>query len=284
MLSERTIKPVRKYTGREVLSFHDGSVPYFSIPSFDKMGVKNGFTTKFGGVSEGYFAEMNMNVSKEPPEIYKENYRRVCKTLQMNVKHTVLSYQTHTTNIRVVSEDDLGKGVFKPRDYIDTDGLVTDLKDVPLVTQYADCVPLYFYDPIKKCIGLSHAGWRGTLHNMAEATVKKLSDIFGSHASDLYCAIGPSICRECYEVGEEVRADFFEVYGKETASKLIYSNEKGRFQLDLWEANRLNLICAGVRDDHITVTDICTKCNEKLLYSHRVMGDKRGNLAAFLSL
>lgn len=284
-LSERNIVLKRKTSGQEVLRFHDGDIPYFTIPSFDRFGIKNAFSTKFGGISEGCFAEMNLSVSRESPEIVRENYRRLCSKLQMNVNRSVLSWQTHTTNIRRVTEEDAGKGVFRPRDYTDTDGLITDLPDTPLVTLYADCVPLYFYDPVRHCIGLSHSGWRGTLQNMAKATVDAMRTAFNSRPEDLICAVGPSICVECYEVGDEVKNAFSEVYTDEATLKtIIFPNRNGRWQLDLHRANLLNLIGAGVPESNITVTDICTKCNSDLLFSHRVTGEKRGNLAALLSL
>jgi len=274
----------RKTDASDRLAFHDGMLPYFTIPAFDALGVKNGFTTKYGGVSTGFYAEMNMAALKETPEIIQENYRRICQKLEMNEKRAVLSYQTHTVNVRVVTEEDLGKGPFLPRDYTDTDGLVTNLPDVPLVTLYADCVPLYFYDPVKKAIGLSHAGWRGTVNRMAESTVRKMTEAFGTDPGDLYTAIGPSICRSCYEVGPEVAEEFVKTFGEEHRAELLDEKPNGKYQLDLWASNRLVMLQCGIPADHITVSDICTKCCSDLLYSHRVMGKNRGLLAALLSL
>lgn len=274
----------RKENVKDHLNFHDGDVPYFTIPVFDALGLKNGFTTKFGGISTGYYAEMNMAALKEPEEIIQENYRRICQKLQMDEKKAVLSYQTHTVNVRVVTEEDFGKGPFKLRDYTDTDGLVTNLPGVPLVTLYADCVPLYFYDPVKKAIGLSHAGWRGTVHRMAESTVRKMRSVFGTDPGDVVAAIGPSICRDCYEVGPEVAAEFIQAFGEAHKAELMDEKPDGKFQLDLWAANRLVMKECGIPENQIFVTDICTKCCGDLLYSHRVMGKQRGLLAALLSL
>lgn len=284
MTNEHISMVHRKENVKDHLAFHDGAVPYFTIPAFDEMGLKNGFTTKFGGVSTGFYAEMNMAALKEPEEIIQENYRRICEKLDMNEKRAVLSYQTHTVNVRVVKEEDFGKGPFKPRDYTDTDGLITNIPDVPLVTLYADCVPLYFYDPVKKAIGLSHAGWRGTVNRMAESTIRKMTEIFGTDPADVYAAIGPSICRSCYEVGPEVAEEFVKAFGEEHRAMLLDEKPNGKFQLDLWAADKLVMMQAGIPEDHITVTDICTKCCSDLLYSHRVMGKNRGLLAALLSL
>ena len=282
--SERGIVIHRDPDARDHLNFHDGDVPYFSIPAFDRLGLKNGFSTKLGGVSTGYFAEMNLGMLKEPEEIGRENYRRMLKTLNMSEKRPVLSWQTHTTNIRLVTEEDAGKGPFKPRDYVDTDGLICDIPDTPLVTLFADCVPLYFYDPVNRAIGLSHAGWRGTLMRMAEKTVLKMHEAFDTRPDEVLAAIGPSICGKCYEVGEEVAEQFIEGFGSYQSEKFLQQKENGKYLLDLRKANEAVMLQCGIDRKHITITDICTKCNPDLLYSHRVMGDRRGVMGAFLSL
>ena len=284
MISDRGIVLKRKENSRDRLTFHDGDVPYFSIPSFDALGVKNGFSTKLGGISTGCYAEMNLGMLKEPPEIGQENYRRMLETLHMDAKRPVLSWQTHTTNIRLVTEEDAGKGPFKARDYTDVDGLITDLPDTPLVTLFADCVPLYFYDPVNKAIALSHAGWRGTVNRMAEKTVLSMHEAFNTFAADLYAAIGPSICADCYEVGEEVASQFIEAFGNYRAGSLLTEKPDGKYLLDLWKANESVMLQCGIPKEHIFITDVCTKCNPDLLYSHRVMGENRGVLGAFLSL
>ncbi len=293
MIGDYGITINRKTEGQGSLLFHDGDVPYFSFPNLDRLGLRNGFSTRLGGVSTGFLSSMNLSFGsvmpdgslreKEPAENVRENYRRMCRSLGMNVKRVVLSYQTHTTNIRTVTEEDAGKGPFFKRDYTDVDGLITNVPDMPLVTLYADCVPLYFADPVRKCIGLSHAGWRGTVNRMACVTVSKLHETFGSRPEDLYAAIGPSICRDCYEVGEEVASEFEDVFGNKS-KKILTEKENGKYLLDLWESNRIMMLRAGIPEDHIVVTDVCTRCNPELLYSHRVSGNNRGLLGAFLSL
>ena len=284
MISDKGITIKRATGAKDHLTFHDGDVPYFSIPLFDELGVKNGFSTKFGGVSHGFYAEMNLGMLKEPEEIGRENYRRMLRTLHMSEKRPVLSWQTHTTNIRRVTDQDAGKGPFRARDYRDVDGLVTDLKDTPLVTLFADCVPLYFYDPVNQAIGLSHAGWRGTVGRMAEKTIQRMHLEFNTAAPDVYAAVGPSICGECYEVGAEVAEQFIEEFGRYRSERFLREKPDGKYLLDLWRANESVLLSAGVPKEHIFITDICTKCNPDLLFSHRVTGEKRGVMGAFLSL
>ena len=246
-------------------------VTYLTFPVLDATGiVTHAFSTRMGGVSEGWYSTMNFSFTRgDNREHVLENYSRMAAALGVDREKMVLTWQTHTTNIRVVSADDLGKGVVKDRDYRDIDGLLTNMPGVTLVTFFADCVPLYFVDPKHHAIGLAHSGWRGTVNRMGEKMIHAMKQEYGTVPEDLICCVGPSICSDCYEVGEDV------------ASK---SGVIGKRQLDLWEANRRILMEAGVPSKNISVTDICTKCNPDKLFSHRAMGEKRGNLCAFLAL
>ncbi len=261
-------------------------VPYFSFPILEKTGlVKQGFSTKMGGVSQGKFATMNFTFTRgDNPDHVHENYRRMAKALGVDVEKMVLSYQTHTTNVRLVTECDAGKGIVKEREYKDVDGLVTNVPGITLVTFYADCVPLYFLDPVHKAIGLSHSGWRGTVNRMGKATVKKMEESFGTRAEDIIACIGPSICRTCYEVGNEVAEEFRKGFDENYWKEILTVKENGKYLLDLWKANEIVLLETGIRKDNIQITDICTHCNSDYLFSHRTTGNERGNLAAFLSL
>ena len=191
----------------------------------------------------------------------------------------MLSRQTHTTNIRLVTEKDRGKGLVRPRDYEDVDGLITAEPGVVLVTHYADCVPLFFVDKEKHVIGLAHSGWRGTAAGMGARMTEAMGEAFGSKPENLAAVIGPSICQDCYEVSEEVAEQFTQFPGAVKAGK-----QPGKYQLNLWEANRQILRKAGLLEEHIAVAGICTCCNSDLLFSHRATGGKRGLLGAFLTL
>ncbi|MBE5990264.1 MAG: peptidoglycan editing factor PgeF [Paenibacillaceae bacterium] len=261
-------------------------VPYLSFPMLEKTGmVIQGFSTKFGGVSQGKFATLNFTFTRgDNPDHVMENYRRMAAVLGVDEKRMVLSYQTHTTNIRLVTEEDAGKGIVKERDYKDIDGLITNVPGITLVTFFADCVPLYFLDPVHKAIGLSHSGWRGTVSRMGAVTIDKMKEAYGTRAEDLLVCIGPSICGDCYEVGEEVALEFKKAFAKENWNQILREKDNGKFLLDLWKANEILLKEAGVKPEHIQTTDICTHCNSDYLFSHRTCGNERGNLAAFLSL
>ncbi len=261
-------------------------VSYLTFPLLEEAGiVSHGFSTRIGGVSQGKYSTMNFTFTRgDNPEHVMENYRRMARALGVDETRMVLSWQTHTTNVRKVTEEDAGKGIVKERDYGQVDGLITDVPGITLVTFYADCVPLYFVDPVHKAIGLSHSGWRGTVRRMGQVTLSAMKEHYGTQPEDVLCCIGPSICQDCFEVGEEVILEFQKEFDKSHWTELFYKKDNGKYQLDLWKANEIILGEAGVRKERIQVTDICTHCNPEYLFSHRTCGNERGNLAAFLSL
>lgn len=260
-------------------------LPLFHYPLLDETGiVRHCFTTRYGGVSEGMFSTLNLSFTRgDVKESVEENYRRIAEAMGTDCAHLVCSDQTHTTNVRVVTEADAGKGIIRPRDYTDIDGLITNVPDLALVTFYADCVPLYFVDPVHHAIGLSHSGWRGTVARMGKCTLEAMHREYGTEAADVYCAIGPSICQNCYEVSEDVAVQFEQAFSGHE-SEILINKRNGKYQLDLWKANEIVLLEAGVKPEHLAVTDVCTCCNPELLFSHRASHGKRGNLGAFLCL
>ena len=260
-------------------------LPYLSFSSYEALPyIRHMFTTREGGVSKDIYESLNLSFTRGDDETaVLENYRRVAQALGTSIDHIVTSDQTHTTNVRPVGKEDLGKGITRPRDYKDVDGIITDQPGVLLATFYADCVPLYFVDPVHKAIGLSHSGWRGTVGRMGQATVEAMERSFGSQPKDLLCAIGPSICQDCYEVSRDVAEAFifaFPTHEKE----ILQAGALGKYQLDLWKANEIVLTEAGVLKEHIDLAGLCTCCNSSILFSHRASKGKRGNLGAFLML
>ena len=263
-----------------------GEVLYLTYPLLENTGiVKHGFSTRIGGVSEGVLSSMNLSFTRGDDEnAVRENFRRMARALDVEEDSFVFSHQTHTTNVRKVTLKDKGKGLMKPLDYQDVDGLVTDVPGLCLSTFYADCVPLYFVDPVQKAIGLCHSGWRGTVGKIGLVTVQKMQEEYGSNPEDIIAAIGPSICQDCYEVSEDVIAAFQRRFDKKHWESLYYKKTNGKYQLNLWKANEIVLEEAGVLKEHIAVTNLCTCCNHEQLFSHRATQGKRGNLAAFLAL
>ena len=277
-----------KRKGEEpVICVENGTgTPYLTFPCLKNLdGVVHGFSTRLGGVSQGNLSSMNLSFSRgDAPENVRENFRRMSESIGFQWEDTVFSAQTHTTNVVRVGKTDKGRGLSRPVGYEDVDGLITNEEGVVLTTFYADCVPLFFVDPVKRAIGLSHSGWRGTVAKMGKVTVEAMVREFGSDPSDLVAAVGPSICQDCYEVSQDVILSFQEHFPKDQWPSLFYQKENGKYQLNLWEANRLIFLEAGILPEHIQVTDVCTACNENVLFSHRASMGKRGNLAAFLEL
>ena len=228
---------------------------------------------------------MNLSFTRgDDPEKVRENFRRMGIVIGFETKDLVLSDQTHTTNVRLVTEADRGKGFDRERDYTDVDGLITDTPGLMLVTIYADCVPLYFVDPVHKAVGLSHSGWKGTVHRIGKVTLERMKEAFGTRPEDVQAAIGPSICQDCYEVSEDVAQAFMDEFADQLDDRLVYRKGNGKYQLNLWNANERILLEAGIRPEHLSITNICTCCNHELLFSHRASHGQRGNLGAFLGL
>lgn len=268
------------------MRLREGEVPYLYYPVLEETGlVRHGFSTRLGGVSQGIYRSMNLSFTRgDQEEAVRENYRRMGEALGISPEAMVCSQQTHTTNVRRVKAEDKGRGVTGPRGWTDVDGMITDAPGVALVTFYADCVPLYFLDPVHRAIGLSHSGWRGTVEKMGQATVERMEEAFGTRPDQLLAAIGPSICQDCYEVSQDVAEQFQAAFPRGVWDRLMYRKENGKYQLNLWEANLQVLLEAGIPRSRILLPGICTCCNPDFLFSHRASQGKRGNLAAFLML
>ncbi len=263
-----------------------GEMGYLTFLGLHKTGVvKHLFTTREGGVSTGIFSTMNLSYTRgDEKEAVDENYRRVAACLDVSTEDMVCSDQTHTDHVRLVTAADRGKGVVKPKDYKDVDALITREKGIVLCTFFADCVPLFFVDPVREAIGMSHSGWRGTVQKIGKKTVEAMEEHFGTNPRDVHAAIGPSICQDCYEVSEDVIEEFRKVFSEPVWKDLFYPGVPGKYQLNLWEANRRIMLEAGIPEENIEVTDICTCCNPELLFSHRASHGQRGNLGAFMML
>ncbi len=259
--------------------------PLLHYPLLEQTGiVKHCFTTRLGGVSEDIYSSLNFSFTRgDAREAVLENYRRVAEVFGKSIEDFICTDQTHTTTVLQVGKNEAGFGVTKERPYTDVDGLITNEPGVILSTFYADCVPLYFVDPVQKAIGLSHSGWRGTVGRMGQKTLEAMREAFGTNPADVYAAIGPSICQECYEISEDVAEYFYQEF-QGHGEELLINKGNGKYQLDLWKTNEIVLLEAGILPEHLAVTNICTCCNPESLFSHRASQGKRGNLAAFLML
>ncbi|MCX4342749.1 MAG: peptidoglycan editing factor PgeF [Kineothrix sp.] len=278
---------IKRKGNKEVLKRNESrGVEYLTFPSLEKTGiVSHLFSTRIGGASEGIYASMNLSYARgDRKEAVDENFRRIAEIMGREIQDFVLSDQTHTANVRKVTEEDRGKGIVYQKDYCDVDGLITNERHIVLATFYADCVPLFLVDKKHRAIGLSHSGWKGTAGRMGEHTLLAMREAYGTNPEDVEIGIGPSICKDCYEVGEDVAEAFAAGFPDKVRKDILFAKGGGKYHLDLWKANEYIFRMAGVPKEQISVTDICTCCNPNYLFSHRASQGKRGNLGAFLCL
>ena len=279
---------LKKRPGAETTTIYESNgVPRISYLSLEKYDwLFNGFSTRIGGVSTGCYESMNLAFTVgDDRENVLENYRLFGESVGISREQMVFSDQQHTTNVMEATRDNLGEGILRPRSFKDIDGIMTNEPGVCLVTSYADCVPLYFVDPVHKAIALSHSGWRGTIGNICKNTVSEMHRLYGSDPSEMIACIGPSICADCYEVGGDVADVFMEEYGPDSKVVLPHNGGvSGKYQLDLTFANYLNMQKAGIPSENISVPDLCTCCNGEFLHSHRASHGKRGGLCAFMMI
>lgn len=262
----------------------NGSLCFITFPQFEDDNLLHAFTTRKGGVSKGDNSFMNLSFKTgDERAAVVENYNIICSAIGVEVGNIVLSQQTHTANIRIVTKEDCGKGIFKPSDFTDIDALVTNEKGVAIVTHSADCCLVGFYDKSKRVIAAAHAGWRGTVKQIVRNTVIMMKQKYGSNPQDISAIIAPCVLKCCYEVDQPV----FEVFKKSQAfcmEKIFFPKDNGKYMLDLAEANRQALNDSGIPDTNIDITDICTNCNSEDFHSHRATGGKRGVNALIMQL
>lgn len=246
--------------------------------------INHAFSTRIGGVSRGEFASMNLSFGRgDPEENVTKNYKLFCEAAGFDYESLTASAQDHNTFVRVVTGENRGVGIYKSRDLQSVDGLVTNERGVTLVTYYADCTPLFFVDVKNRAIGLAHAGWRGTVGRIGEKVIKTMMENYGTSPENVKVCIGPAISKCCYEVDLPVAERFLGLDGLDS-SKFVFPKENGKFMLDLLECNRQIAVNAGVTPENVEISDLCTRCNSELLWSHRATGGKRGTMSAFMCL
>lgn len=268
-----------------VFTYHPTPTPYLTLNSLSALSnIRHGFSTRWGGVSKDIYATMNLGFkTADEPENIRKNYEMICSCIGLNTRNLTLTDQTHTTNIKIITKEDIGKGFSQPQDYHDIDGLITDLPEVPLSAVHADCVPLLFADPVKKVIGTAHAGWRGTVGNIAANMIQIFQEHYHSNPRDIYMGIGPSIGFCCYEVDQPV-ADIFLAHPLLENSNAITPTLPGKYHLNLQQVNTIIAQSAGLLPQHIIDIGLCTNCHKDIFFSHRGHQGKRGLLASFIQI
>ena len=264
---------------KKTFSVHTDGIPYLSSCMLDDLGVPNLFSTRFiswdeekGEGAEGLRTALmaDDDISEAAPHIQMVR-DRLAHRLGSSLDLECVTDQKHTSHVHVVSENDTGikwpRRLPLHRRYVD--GLVTDTPGVLLTVFGGDCPPVYLADPVRKAVGLVHAGRKGTLGRIPSVAIGRMVLNFGCDPKDMYAVIGPGICMDCYEMGDEIFYEFADSWGYPDVERIFRRYPSGRYHLDLREANRLTLMRAGIPEDHISVSNVCTACNADKLYSYR---------------
>jgi len=262
-----------------------GQTKFFEIPSFNKSGlVTHCFTTRLGGVGSEPYSSMNLafHVGDNSRTVVL-NRKIICSALKVEMGNIISAQQVHGVNIEVVGQGHAGMGAYSYDTAIpDTDGLVTDQPGLILATFYADCVPIFILDPVKKVIASIHAGWKGTIAQIGALAVRKMIDSFDTNPSDCLVGIGPSIGPCCYEVDEPVISNIKDNF--KWWNEVLRFQEDGRAFLNLWDANRRIMVEAGIKQNNVESARICTCCNRNILFSFRGDKGQTGRMGAFIML
>lgn len=240
-------------------------------------GVTTFVTTRAGGVSSPPYEALNIGFGVgDDAEAVAENRRRAAEAVGVPLQLWVLAEQVHGANVAVVSADQAGAGTLDPSVAVAGSDALISTAPVCLVVRVADCVPLLYWDPARRAIGAAHAGWRGTVAGIAAATVSAMAEAFGTRVEDLWVGLGPSICGDCYEVsGEVAEAVCRATPGGEAAQ----DEALARRRVDLAEANRRQLVQAGVSAASIELSGLCTRCEQGRFFSARAAGGPTGRFA-----
>lgn len=241
-----------------------------------------GFSTRIGGVSRAPFDTLNLSlaVADDRDDVIK-NRKSFASVRGLDPARLVTPDQVHSNVVRRVTDDDAGSGAFDHADAIPaTDALITDIPNLTLALHFADCVGVFFLDPINRAIGAAHAGWRGTVDGIVCETIEAMSRVFGTDPRRLLAAISPAIERHCYEVDEEVAGRFFRIFPNEN---VLSHAGRAKWLVDLKMANRVMLQRCGVEDSNIAISEHCTCCGFDEFFSYRRDGTT-GRMGGWISL
>ncbi|ASB89704.1 laccase domain-containing protein [Bacillus sonorensis] len=244
-----------------------------------------GFTTKNGGESEPPFQSLNTGLHVQDHERHVANNRKkVAEILQTDLNEWVFADQTHEDRIQKVTHEHRGRGALRYETALAaTDGLYTNETNLFLALCFADCVPVYFYDPVRSLVGIAHAGWKGTVKGIAGKMIETWKSREGSNPGDIHAVIGPSIGACCYTVDDHVISKVRQLPLQEQDRAFVQIKE-GEYRLELKEVNRQLLLHAGIPDGQIKVSSLCTSCERSLFFSHRRDRGKTGRMMSFIGL
>lgn len=250
-----------------------GTFPFYT---FGNLSICTGITHF---ISSG---ERNISfLNSDTPELILSNRLQLAECVGFDLNKMVVGNQVHGITITVVGKGDAGRGASDNQSRLpNTDALVTDVENICLMVMTADCVPVLLFDPIRKVVAAIHAGWRGTIGGIVERTVRLMCEHYGCMAADILAGIGPCIGACCFEVGEEVAAAFEPHY-----KEVIYTGKQpGKYQIDLGQANRTQLLNAGLNAGHVELAGLCTVCHPREFSSYRYDGEAAGRFGTGIML
>ncbi len=258
-----------------IITQKNGTMEYLTAQG---IGVPHCFTTRLGGVSEGYLSSLNIGMHRgDDPARVAENYAILARLLDVSCEDFVVTKQTHSDIVRAVDAADRGKALVEGASP-ECDALITNTPGLALVVFTADCTPILFYDPVTGAVGAAHAGWRGTAADIAGKTVRAMAEHYGCDPKNIRTAIGPNIGQCCFQTDGDVPQAILEAFGME-AERCI-RQEDHKYYVNLKEVNALALGRAGV--EKIEISDACTACEPDRFWSHRKVGSARGSQGAII--
>lgn len=268
----------------EIIEKIDQGIPYLASEGIDRAGgAAHGFSTRLGGVSEGVWASLNLGTSRgDDPDHVRENCRRFLAAIGADGGKLVKSNQVHGDVVRVVTSADWKEDICDKAAF-EADGLMTATPGVALMISVADCIPVLFYDPVRRVAAAAHAGWRGTAAGIVTRTVERMEEVYGCDPGDILAAIGPGICPDCFETHEDVPNAMMATLGTQVLQH-VQIKDNGKFSVDLKGINAMRLEQAGLDPAHIAVSRECTACRTDKYWSHRKAGSHRGSMAAVIQL
>ena len=266
-----------------ILNYGSNGLWYGTFTHFDKLSIRHGVSGRLGGMSQHPFQSLNLGLhTGDKDEDVVANRQLFCHAIGINPDHIVTAQQLHSDNIKVITAEDVGKGAKSYDEAIpNTDALITNVSGLPLMLLFADCVPVLIVDPVQGVVGAVHAGWKGTVENIAGKAVLAMQTNYGTKPEDCLVGIAPSIGPCCYEVDEVVINKLKKQF--EDWEKLVRPNGD-RWYLDLWKANCMGLEQVGVKNRNIVVSGVCTACNHELFFSYRRENGYTGRLGAAIIL
>lgn len=249
---------------------------YLKFSSMDDEKIVHGIFTRKGGISPQPWASLNLGGTVgDTRENVIENRRRIYQVMGRPVESIFDVWQVHSADV-ICTETP--RPLNAPHEK--ADAILTDNPDITLFMRFADCVPILLHDPVRKVVGIVHAGWMGTVNKVLAQTIQTMNEKYGSNPGDIIAGIGPSIGPDHYQVGEDVIEKVKIAFGGQAEELLI--NLNGRTYFNLWRANGILLQHAGVNS--IEVSGLCTACDTNRWYSHRAEAGKTGRFGAFISL